>query len=144
MKDCAIHHFLNNIYRNAEMGRDALYFVLRRSGNAALRQLMLTQLGEYQAIMDEAEVLLKAEGARPQGIKASQRFMIRMAACRELAKDDSTAAMADMLIQGSCIGVTKISRQLTRFRERCPEGAGLAKKLQETEENNIQQLKKYL
>lgn len=144
MKESAIHHFINNIYRNAEMGRDALYFVLRRSDSAALRQLMLTQLGEYQAIMDEAETLLKAEGAKPEGIKPSQRFMIRMAACRELAKDDSPAAMADMLIQGSCMGVTKISRQLTRFRERCPEGAQLAEKLRQTEENNIHQLKKYL
>lgn len=58
---------LNNIYRNAEMGRDGLYFVLRKTDDTTFRKLVETQLMEYQNVMDEAEQKLRAGRQRPTG-----------------------------------------------------------------------------
>ena len=42
------------------------------------------------------------------------------------------------------MGVTKIMKQISRYRNRCEEDLELAARLQKTEENNIHQMKQYL
>ncbi len=135
---------LQNVYRNAEMGRDGLYFVMKKTDDPAMRRVVETQLMEYQTIMDEAEERLRAAGEQPQGSGKLAKLMVRMAAARKTAQDNSPAALADMLIEGSGMGVTKIMRELTRYRAGCEEAAALALRLQKTEENNIERLKAYL
>ena len=71
-------------------------------------------------------------------------MMVRLTASRKTAKDNSPSALADMLIQGSSMGVTKIMKQISRYRNRCEEDLELAARLQKTEENNIHQMKQYL
>ncbi len=135
---------LGNIYRNAEMGRDGLYMVLRKTDDTTFRKLVATQLMEYQSIMDEAEDMLQKAGYAPTGNPAMARAMVRMTACRKATQDNTPSALADMLIQGSCMGVTKIMKQITRYDSRSPECLDLARRLQQTEENNIHQMKQYL
>lgn len=135
---------LNNIYRNAEMGRDGLYFVLRKTDDTTFRKLVETQLMEYQNVMDEAEQKLRQAGSAPQGNPACAKMMVRLTASRKTAKDNSPSVLADMLIQGSSMGVTKIMKQISRYRNRCEEDLELAARLQKTEENNIHQMKQYL
>ncbi len=135
---------LGNIYRNAEMGRDGLYTVLRKTDDTAFRKLVATQLMEYQSIMDEAEELLQTAGYAPTGSPRVARMMVQMTACRKASQDNTPSALADMLIQGSCMGVTKIMKQITRYDNRSEECLDLARRLQKTEENNIHQMKQYL
>ncbi len=136
--------FLNMIYRNAEMGRDGLYFVLRKTDDTAFRKVVETQLMEYQSIMDEAEDLIRQQGAVPDGNPVVAKIAVRRTAARKAAKDNSPSALADMLIQGSSMGVTKIARQISHREQTSEEVTALAAKLQETEENNIDRMKKYL
>ena len=135
---------VNSVYRNAEMGRDGLYTVLRKTDDTAFRQVVLTQLAEYQAILNEAEDLLREGGCSPQGNPPMAKMMVRMTACRKASEDNSPSALADMLIQGSSMGVTKIARQLSHCRAPGEDTLALAARLQKTEENNIEKLKEYL
>ncbi len=137
-------HLLEMIYRNAEMGRDGLYFVLRKTDDTTFRKLIATQLMEYQSIMDEAEDTLRQAGLTPQGNSQMEKSMVRMTACCKTSKDNSPAALADMLIQGSSMGVTKIARQISVYSSHDATCLTLANRLQATEENNIHQLKQYL
>ena len=135
---------LNQIYRNAEMGRDGLYYVLRKTDDPAFRRLVETQLMEYQSIMDDAGDRLRNAGQTPQGSPPAAKLLARLTASRKAAQNNTPSALAEMLIQGSAMGVTKIARQLSLYRSRCEEAAELAARLQKTEENNIHQLKSYL
>lgn len=135
---------VNSVYRNAEMGRDGLYTVLRKTDDTTFRQLILTQLTEYQAILNDAEDLLREAGCSPQGNPTMAKMMVRMTACRKASEDNSPSALADMLIQGSSMGVTKMARQISHYRNRCEDCLRLAERLQKTEENNIHKLKEYL
>ena len=135
---------LANIYRNAEMGRDGLYFVLQRTGDTAFRRVVATQLTEYQAIMDEAEDRLRVAGYSPTGNGPIAKMMVHMTACHKTAQDNSPSALADMLIQGSSMGVTKIARQISHSRAPGEDVLALAERLQKTEENNIAHMKAYL
>ncbi len=137
-------HLLNMVYRNAEMGRDGLYYVLRKTDDTTFRKLIATQLLEYQSIMDDAEDTMRKAGIAPEGNSPAGKMMVRMAACRQTAQDNSPPALADMLIQGSSMGVTKIARQIRVYTSRDEGCLELANRLQATEENNIHQLKQYL
>lgn len=135
---------VNSVYRNAEMGRDGLYTVLRKTDDTAFRQVVLAQLAEYQTIINEAEDLLHGAGCTPRGNPPMAKMMVRMTAARKAGEDNSPSALADMLIQGSSMGVTKIARQISHYRNRCEACLQLAERLQKTEENNIHKLKEYL
>ncbi len=137
-------HLLDSIYRNAEMGRDGLYVVLRKTDDTTFRKLVMTQLAEYQSILDEAEDKLRRAGYTPDGNPAMAKMMVRMTACRKANEDNSPSALADMLIQGSSMGVTKIARQLSHCQAPGEDTLALAARLQKTEENNIEQMKAYL
>lgn len=144
MADTQEKDLLCQIYRNAEMGRDGLYYVIRRTEDTAFRKAVETQWMEYQTIMDEAEEKLRQQGAAPTGNSPISRAMVRMTAACKANRDNSPSALADMLIQGSSMGVTKILRQM-RAHECCSEESlALADRLRETEENNIRQMKQYL
>ena len=144
MADTQEKALLDNIYRNAEMGRDGLYYVIRRTDDPAFRKAVEIQLMEYQSIMDEAEEKLRQQGDTPTGSSPMSRAMVRMTAACKTARDNSPAALADMLIQGSSMGVTKILRQIRAHESRSEDSLALANRLRETEENNIRQMKQYL
>lgn len=144
MADTPDTELLNNIYKNAEMGRDGLYFVIRKTDDPQFRKVVETQLMEYQSIMDEAEEKLQQVGETATGNGTMSKMMVRMTAGRKTAQDNSPSALADMLIQGSSMGVTKIAKQISRYRSTDDEYLQLADRLQKTEENNIQQMKQYL
>lgn len=144
MADTQDKTLLDNVYRNAEMGRDGLYYVIRRTDDPAFRKAVETQLMEYQSIMDEAEKKLRQQGNTPIGSSPMSRAMVRMTAACKTARDNSPAALADMLIQGSSMGVTKILRQIRVHESRSEDSLALANRLRETEENNILQMKQYL
>lgn len=140
-KDYAL---LNSIYRNAEMGRDGLYFVLRHTEDTTFRKLVATQMLEYQNILDRVEDKMRSAGQAPEGNPACAKMMVRMTSCRKASEDNSPSALADMLIQGSTMGVTKMARQISHYRAHCEDCVALAEELQKVEENNIHQLKQYL
>ena len=144
MADTLEKTLLDNIYRNAEMGRDGLYYVIRRTDDPAFRKAVETQLMEYQSIMDEAEEKLRQQGETPTSSSPMSRAMVRMTAAGKTSRDNSPAALADMLIQGSTMGVTKLLRQMRAHESRSEDGLALADRLRETEENNIRQMKQYL
>lgn len=144
MADTLEKTLLDNIYRNAEMGRDGLYYVIRRTDDPAFRKAVETQLMEYQSIMDEAEEKLRQQGETPTSSSPVSRAMVRMTAACKTARDNSPAALADMLIQGSTMGVTKLLRQMRAHESRSEDSLALADRLRETEENNIRQMKQYL
>lgn len=138
------YEFLNNVYRNAEMGRDGLYFVLRKTDDPAFRKLVETQLMEYQSLMDDTEEQMRAAGKEPRPTAPIAKAMVRMTAQRKAIADNSPSALADMLIQGSSMGVTKVAKEISRFTELSQQSMELAHRLKKTEENNIEQMKQYL
>ena len=58
--------------------------------------------------------------------------------------DKSADHIAEMMIQGSIMGVIDMSRSLKRYSQADSSVKKLGEKLIETEENNIQQMKGYL
>ena len=72
--------------------------------------------------------------------KISSNMMTMM----KTMQDDSEEHLAEMMYQGSAMGVTKIIRNQREYGGTNPKICDLAERLLKTEENNMDQMRKFL
>lgn len=60
------------------------------------------------------------------------------------AADDSPSKIAEMMINGSTMGVTKITKGISGYSGKNKNITSLADKLLKTEQNNIEEMKRFL
>ena len=130
---------LNDIYRTTEMGRDGIETVLPHSGEGPFRAAL-----EYRAIHGTAAEMLRARGQEPKGLSPVVRFSAGMAGAFRSMAGPSTSKIAEMMIQGNTMGLTKGLRNLHSYHGKDVQVRELAHKLLATEEANIVQMKPYL
>mgnify|MGYP001137614804 CR=1 FL=1 len=138
------NQLLNHIYQTAEMGREGVQSVLRYADEPKLVNALNSQLTEYEQIQNAAGSLLQARGEPPKGLgpvtKASSEVMSTVKAMT----DRSPANIAEMMIQGSTMGVTKSLRTIRDSDVRDEVVRHLADKLLQTEQANIEEMKRFL
>lgn len=135
---------LSYIYQNADMGVDGILKVLKTADGEPLRGALQSQLSEYDAIRSEAMRLLKDRGGEPSEPSAMTKLSAKMTAMAETMKDNSPGHIAEMMIQGNAMGLTKITRRLGEYDGEDRAVRRLAGKLLSTEQNNIEQMKRFL
>ncbi len=141
MQDVELLQF---VYKTAEMGAKSLDDLKPSVRDPRLREAVGRQTREYREISAAAASMLKSHGEKPKdpGL-AAQLSAEFMTAARTLA-DSSASNIAQMVIQGNTMGVTKGTRHLNDYAGNDPKVRSLAEKLIQTEERNLNQMKKYL
>ncbi len=138
------NQLLNHIYQTAEMGQEGIRSVLKYTGEPKLVSALNSQLAEYEKLQNAAGSLLHARGEPPKGLgpvtKASSEVMSTVKAMA----DRSPANIAEMMIQGSTMGVTKSLRTIRDCNVKEGEVRRLADRLLKTEQANIEEMKRFL
>ena len=138
------NQLLNHIYQTAEMGQEGIRSVLKYAGEPKLISALNSQLTEYEKLQNAAGSLLHARGEPPKGLgpvtKASSEVMSTVKAMT----DRSPANIAEMMIQGSTMGVTKSLRTIRECDLRDEGIRRLADRLLKTEQSNIEEMKRFL
>ena len=136
--------FLNYIYKNAEMGIIGILNIITKVKDEEFENLLNSQKEEYNNICKEAESILKKYGKSNEEIgtiaKVSTAVMSEMA----MLKDNSINNIAKLMVEGTNKGIVEITEKLNAYNNKDAEIVVLANKLQKLEENNIEELKKYL
>ena len=88
--------------------------------------------------------MLRELGGQPENISAMSKISSQMMTTMKTMTDSSVSHIADMMIQGSSMGVTKIIQHKNDYDQSNPRITALADKLLKTEQNNIEELKKFL
>lgn len=135
---------LQYIYQNAEMGRDGISHVLPFVKDAKLAQALTEQQEEYRASCSEAERLLQDKGEEADGSGLMAKVMTRVSSDVQALSDPSPSHIAEMMIQGNTMGVTKMVRHLHDFKPTDQRVQSLAKRQLETAQDNIEQMKSFL
>lgn len=135
---------LNDIYRTTEMGRDGIETVLPHAEKGPFRAALEQQLAEYKTIHGTAADMLRARGQEPKGLNPVVKLSAEMAGSFKTMADHSTSKIAEMMIQGNTMGLTKGLRNLHDYHGKDVRVRELAHKLLATEEANIVQMKQYL
>ena len=135
---------LNHIYQTAEMGQDGIRTVLKYAQEPGLVNALNSQLEEYQKLQNSAGAMLHARGEPPKGIGPMAKLSSEAMTAMKSLTDHSATNLAEMMIQGSTMGVSKSLRTI-RDCDLKDEGVrDLANRLLKTQEANIEEMKGFL
>lgn len=135
---------LNHIYQTAEMGREGIQSVLKYAEEPKLVQTLNSQLSEYQKIQNSAGSMLHARGEPPKGLGPMAKISSEAMSTVKAMADPSATRIAEMMIQGSTMGVTKSLRTIRDCELKDDGVRRLADKLLKTEQANIEEMKQFL
>ena len=136
---------LSYIHKNAAMGTRTIPQVLSLPQSAAMSRALNSQLKEYEKIAQAAQAHAKARGESVKEPSHASQAMSAMMLRMQTLTDHSTSHLAELMIQGSTMGTVQMTRRLNQFHGNSDRKImELGKKLLETEERNIQQMKYYL
>ncbi len=136
---------LNFIYQNSQMGVNSLKEILPMVKEGTFKDGLNAQLKEYQQIHQEAGKGLNSAGYDEKGINAMEKIMTYLMIDIKMMVDSSSSHVAQMLIQGSNMGIIDAQKKIHEFEgEADREVIKLMKHLQEFEEKNVERLKEYL
>ncbi len=135
---------LKFICQNAEMGRDGIAHVIKVTDAPDFRRILETQQAEYQKIYDTADELLQQRGEKPTASSAMAKMASYVTSSMKTINDHSPSRIADMMIQGSTMGITKMIKRINEYDGEDEQVLNLARKQVKTEQSNIEQMKKFL
>ena len=135
---------LRFIHKNAAMGVGTLPQALSLPQSRAMTSALQDQLREYRSIAARSQSYAKEKGLHLKGPGSAALTMSGMMLRAQTALDPSTSKLAEMMIQGSTMGVTSLTRQIRDYDGEDTEVLDFAKKQLKREEKNIDELKKFL
>lgn len=133
---------LQSIIENARTGLDACEHLMDKTKDAALRDELMTQSMEYQKFVQDAERAMQAEGAQPHAKGMMARAGMWMGIEMHTLTDVSTAHIAELLIQGSTMGVTGMTRDLNALPDASAESKGMASAFIQSQQSAIDRLRR--
>lgn len=136
---------LNYLYQNSQMGTETLPKILERAVGKEFREHLQKQLEGYRSFHKKAEDMLNQNGFEEKEISGLQKMQTDLMLKIQTMMDSSDSHLAEMLIQGSNMGVTEAVKKMNQY-ENCAEKdiLTLMKELQRFEERNIEKLKSFL
>lgn len=136
--------FLNYIYQNAEMGTTTIKKILDIVKDDDLSTHLKTQLTEYENIFDASKQKLNIAGHKEKDIGTLQKITANFSINLSTLTDKSNSHIAEMLLQGSLMGVIDATKNIKKYPDANNDIKDLAYRLLKTEENNLESLKKFL
>lgn len=135
---------LNYIYQNSQMGIETIDQLTDIVKEPDFNEHLQAQLREYQSINHAAKELLHRRGGEEKGIGPIDKTMAYLMINVKTLTDKSACHISEMMIQGSTMGIIEATKNINRYTGAQDEIVDLAKRLLHMEENNVEQLKKFL
>lgn len=134
---------LQYVYKTADMGCEGIRAV-HKHAEERLQTALNQQMDEYEAIRGQADQMIRDHGDKPAGVGAMAKFSTGMMSDVQLAMDDSRSRIAEMMIQGTTMGIVKTIRHLRDYGGEDVPTRQLAERLLSTQEKNVEKMKAYL
>lgn len=135
---------LNYVFQNAEMGVDTISKLIDLTDDMDFKHQLETQKQEYEAMQDDAKKLLAELGTDEDALSAFDKIRTYIMINMQTMNDKSASHIAEMLMEGSTMGIVQALRKLRNYTNVNDDVHTLMKKLLQMEENNFEQLKKYI
>ena len=135
---------LNLISKNAQMGVIGIDAVKDYASSQKFKSELMNQREEYNKIYKSAHNMLKENGCEIQHPNAMAKMSTEMMSRMKTLTDHSDSKIAQMMLQGSAMGVAKVIKNYRDYSGNSEQIEDLANKLKQTEELNIENMKRYL
>lgn len=135
---------LSYIRETAQMGHDGIDTVMKYAGCRPLKDALRQQKAEYGELMTAATDMLKKRGSIPEPLPMGAKMGLMMSRTRNAVSPPSASKIAELMIGGNTKGAIKSIQHHRQYLGKDERVTDLSKKLLETEERNIQQMKPFL
>ena len=135
---------LNQVHQNADMGRDSIRNIIKLSNDVQFLHALNSQLEEYETIYDKSGQMLKKMNAQPADANPMAKTMARISSTMKSMVNPTTSKLAEMMVEGSNMGITNLTKQLNAYCGDRQDVRDLAGKQLQMEEKNLEEMKKFL
>ena len=137
-------NMLEAIVQNTEMGKNTLDQLVPMAEDEQFKAELLRQRNIYRQLNPEAHAAIDACGGSAQGQSAMAKLNTKVSIGMKTITDKSTRNLAEMLTQGSGMGVVDCIKSQKDYPDAAPGSKRLMQKLQDFEEDNRLKLEQYL
>ena len=135
---------LNTIYKNSRMAYDSTKQVISGCRSTDLTEYLERQKNHYASICSTARKRLEASGMKAQPVPPMQLAMAHMGIMMKTAADKSEGHIAELMYDGTNMGIINIARSVNHSSNASPETIRLAENLLSDEEKYADGLRKFL
>lgn len=137
-------YVLNEVHKGAKMGMDSISTVSEKVSEPNFKDNLSFQYNQYGDILDNINEIYKKYGEIPKDDNAMTEAMSWMGIQMNTIKDKSNSHIADMLIQGTTMGIIEGRKLLNQNPNIDQEVRQVLDTFVKMQENNVEKLKTFL
>lgn len=135
---------LDELHKGACMGQDAIHFIIEKVTEEGLKKELDIQYNKYKKITDEIKELYpEYSDKKPHETSTMNKVMTWYGIEMRTMTDDSTSKLAELLMQGTNMGIIE-GRRLLNHKHTDENVNRLVKEYVEMQEAAVENLKKFL
>ena len=138
---------LDELNKGASMGKDAIHYIMDKVEDDSLKKELNRQYHKYKVISDEIHKLYpeyaENEESEPHETNAMTRFMTWAGIEMKTMNDDTTSHLAEILMQGTNMGIIE-GRRLLNHKGEDENINRLLDEYVEMQEEAVEKLKEFL
>lgn len=136
---------LENLYKNVQMALSSLDYVSKETDDVRLKEELAHQYEGYETYAGKLAKAMLSRDIDPKEPGFFKKAMLWSGVKMNALKDDSKSHIADMLIQGTTMGLTEIMTLISENGEIMDkEVLSLAEELRDMESAFLERMKAYL
>ena len=141
---CGNVEIAKSVYKNSQMGVEAISTLVKTVKDEKMLDELYSELGEYKRINERAKDTLTGLGEQPESISPAAKVSSDISVKMNTLIDKTPSHIAEMMLQGSMMGVIKCTKLINAHPKANKECISLANDLLKHEESNITGLKRFL
>lgn len=135
---------LKEVNKNSKIGIDGINFILEKAIDNDFKNMLYSQKDEYQNIYDRSKNLLLQNNEYLENTQTLQKAMSWMGIQMSTLTNTTDSKLAEILIQGNDMGIIKGTKLLNSLPFKTNGIRNLLNDFVELQQENIEELKKYL
>lgn len=137
-------NILNEIHKGAKMGMDSISYVYEKIGDVNLKDNLSFQYNQYSDILERVNDVYQKYGEIPNDSNLKDKIMSWTGIQMNTITDKSNSHIADMLIQGTTMGIIEGRKLLNQYPDASHDIKNILNNFVNMQENNVEKLKTFL
>lgn len=134
------------LYKNMKMGTESILGLMPKVEDEKMKSRMTEQLDGYEKYAAEAREVLDREGVEPKEEGAMAKLGAKMGMSMKTMVDSTSSHIAEIMMQGSLMGIAEMTRILRNFENSnaSEDMLRLTRDIIKFEDDNFAKSKEYL
>ena len=134
---------VKTVYQNAEMSKEILARMIKICNDSNLRASLAEEFAQYHEVTAQAKAIIDEHGYNIRTNHSGKSASLAGITLNTMI-DKTSTHLAEMMVQGSIMGVIDMKRALKDYTGADEKVRCLANKLYETEQNNVQKMLEFV